>query len=56
MSKKEGILNITSLPTSTRGTFSMKMSSVRSNMMPMNNMKLKKMNPKIKALLISFRI
>jgi len=56
MSKKEGILNNTSLPTSARGAFSMKMSSVRSNMMPMNSMKLKKMNPKIKVLPISFRI
>jgi len=56
MSKEEGNLNRSNFPTSRKEMFSTKSNSVKSNIIPMNNMKLKNRNPKIKDKIISFRI
>ena len=56
ISKEEGSLKRSNFPTSRKGMFSTKSNSVKSNIIPISNTKLKNKNPKIKAKVISFRI
>jgi len=56
MLKKEGSLKKSSFTTSKKGAFSININSVRSNIIPMSNMKLKKKKPNMKEESISFRI
>ena len=56
MSKEEGSLKRSNFPTSRKEIFSTKSNSVKSNMIPMSNMRLKNKNPKIKDKIISFKI
>jgi len=56
MLKKEGSINKSNFITSRRAAFLMNISSVRSNITPISNIRLKKEKPMIKEKSISLRI